>query len=174
MTKLYKVVVTGIFNAGKTTFIKTLSDIETVDTGKATTRRDEKKIKSSTTVAMDYGRVKIDDKRIIRLFGTPGQDRFDFMHGLLADGMDGFIFLVDSTGRSGFKEAARLLALFKKFDKVPYLLAANKSDRQGLGPEEIRTALKLPKKQPIVSCVATDKASVRAVVEELIAIIEAR
>jgi signal recognition particle receptor subunit beta len=66
-----------------------------------------------------------------------------------------------------------LLATFKRSGRVPYLLAANKADCHGLSGEEIRRVFKLPAQQPLVSCIATDKASVRAVVERLIAMIEA-
>jgi hypothetical protein len=64
-----------------------------------------------------------------------------------------------------------LLALFKKHQHVPYVLAANKADQKGLSGEEIRLALKLPEKQPVVPCIATDKKSAQAVVERLIAMI---
>jgi small GTP-binding protein len=174
MTKLYKLVVTGPFNAGKTTFVETLSDIGTVNTDKAITRKAEAKVKPTTTVAMDYGRVNIDGNTVIRLFGTPGQERFDFMRKLLADGMHGFVFLVDSTDRRTLKQASKLLALFKKQANVPYLLVANKADQKGLSCDQIKQILKLPKKQPVVSCVATDRASVRAVAEHLISMIETK
>lgn len=173
MAKLYKVVVTGPFNAGKTTFVQTLSDIDPVNTDKVTSQPAEAKIKSTTTVAMDYGRVKLNEKVTVRLFGTPGQERFEFMHTLLADGMDGFLFLIDSTDRQSLDQAAKMLALFKKMGKAPYLVVANKADRKGLSSEELREQLKLPKRQPVVSSVATDKNSVRAVVEHLITLIEA-
>lgn len=172
MSKLYKVVVTGVFNAGKTTFVTTLSDIDIVNTDKATSRPAESRIKPTTTVAMDYGKVKINRNVSLHLFGTPGQERFDFMRDLLADGMNGFIFLVDSTDRPALGQAGELLALFSKLGRVPYLLVANKADLKGLSLDEIRTALRLPPRQPIVSCVATDKASVRAVAEHLIAMLE--
>jgi small GTP-binding protein len=173
MAQLYKVVVTGPFNAGKTTFVRTLSDIEAVNTEKATTRQAEAKVKPATTVALDYGKVKLDDQVDIHLFGTPGQDRFDFMRELLADGMDGFIFLVDSTDGRTLKQANELLSMFKRRDKVPYLLVANKTDRAGLSCEEIRQQLKLGARQPIVPCVATDRQSVKAIVKRLHAMIEA-
>jgi small GTP-binding protein len=173
MTKLYKLLITGAFNAGKTTFVKTLSEIKPVNTDRATRNQAEKKIKATTTVAMDYGRVKLNNRAIVRLFGTPGQDRFDFMRDILAEEMHGFIFLIDSTDRRSLNQAIELLALFKKQQHVPYLLAANKADQKGLSSEEIRLALKLPAKQPIVPCIATDKKSAQAVVERLIAMIEA-
>ena len=173
MTKLYKLVVTGLFNAGKTTFINTLSEIDPANTDRKTTRRPEAKVKSTTTVALDYGQVKLSDRVNIHLFGTPGQDRFDFMRELLAEGMHGFIFLIDSTDRAGLQSATELFVRFQKREKVPYLLVANKADQTGLSQAEIRRQLNLPQKQPIVPCVATDKASAWTVVEQLIAMIEA-
>lgn len=173
MSKLYKLVVTGTFNAGKTTFVKTVTEIEPVNTDRATRSPAEKKIKAATTVALDYGKVKLNQSSQVHLFGTPGQDRFDFMRDILAQDMHGFIFLVDSTDRRSLEQATMLLAAFKKHKNVPFLLAANKADRQGLSGEEIRQALKLPAKQPVMACVATDKASARAVVERLVALIEA-
>lgn len=173
MSKPYKVVVTGPFNAGKTTFINTLSQIDTLNTDKATHRRVETKIKSATTVALDYGKITLKRNVTVHLFGTPGQQRFDFMRDLLADGMHGFIFLVDSTDRRSLKPANDLLALFRQQSNVPYLLAANKTDQQGLSPAEIRTQLSLTADHPVVSCVAIDERSVRTVVERLIGMIEA-
>jgi small GTP-binding protein len=173
MTKLYKLVVTGAFNAGKTTFVSTLSDLAVVDTDKNTHCRDETRVKPATTVALDYGQVSINGNLKVHLFGTPGQARFDFMHDLLTDGMHGFIFLVDATDQSTLQQAAELLTLFRKRGNVPYLLVANKADRKGLNDEEIRKRFKLSPKQPIVPCIATDKHSVQAVVERLVTMIEA-
>ena len=162
MTKLYKLVVTGMFNAGKTTFVNTLSDIDAVNTDKATHHSAEAQVKPATTIAMDYGTVKINNQIDIHLFGTPGQDRFDFMRDLLTDGMHGFIFLVDSTDRGSLDKATRLLALFKKQGNVPYLLAANKADQKGLSHREIRKQINLPPQQPITPCVDRDKPAPRA------------
>lgn len=173
MAKLYKLLVTGTFNAGKTTFVNTLSDIGAVNTDRRTHSKTEAKIKKATTVALDYGTVKINGSANVHLFGTPGQERFDFMRDLLADGMHGFIFLVDSTDQGSLSNATELLKLFKKRNNVPYLLAANKADQRGLSSLEIKKRLKLPPNQPIVSCIATDKNSTKAVVEQLVAMIEA-
>ncbi len=174
MPKLYKLVVTGAFNAGKSTFVRTLSEIEPVNTDRASHSRAEKKVKAATTVALDYGKVNLNQRSAVHLFGTPGQDRFDFMRDILAEDMHGFIFLVDSTDRHSLSQATELLAAFKRHKNVPYLLAANKSDRHGLSGEEIRQAFNLPARQPVIPCVATDRASVQAVVEQLIAMIEAK
>jgi small GTP-binding protein len=173
MAKLYKIVVTGPFNAGKTTFVKTLSEIDPVNTDRKTTRPEEAQVKLTTTVAMDYGRVKLARGITIRLFGTPGQERFDFMHQLLSEGMQGFIFLIDASDPQGLNQAARLFSRFNGPAQVPYLLVANKADQKSMSLEEIRKQLKLSPDQPLVACVATDKASVRSVVEQLITLIEA-
>jgi small GTP-binding protein len=172
MTKLYKLVVTGAFNAGKTTFVRSLSEIEPVNTDKFTSSRIEKKIKATTTIAMDYGKFKLNASSAVHLFGTPGQDRFDFMRDILAEEMHGFIFLIDSTDRQSLIQAGELLAAFKTYKSVPYLLVANKADCGNLSQEEIRQVLRLPAKQTLIPCVATDRNSVRSVVEHLIKLIE--
>jgi small GTP-binding protein len=174
MSKLYKLVVTGVFNAGKTTFVNMLSDIETVNTDKATSLEAEIKIKPTTTVAMDYGRVQLNENVSIHLFGTPGQERFDFMRDHLSEGMDGFIFLIDSTDQGTLAQARALLTVFEKQSKVPYLVVANKADKKGLSMEELRQALKLPKKQMIVACNSTDHSSVRTVAEHFVSFLENR
>jgi signal recognition particle receptor subunit beta len=81
-----KIVVTGPFNSGKTEFIKTVSEIDVVSTERKITAEQEK-IKESTTVAMDFGRITVDDDLVLYLFGTPGQKRFDFMWEILSEGM---------------------------------------------------------------------------------------
>src|SRR5207237_8045561 len=92
-----KVVVTGPFAAGKTTFVASLSEIEVVSTEKAVTD-DTRQTKALTTVSMDSGKITFgdtgdDDGEAIALylFGTPGQERFDFMWEVLARGMPGFV-----------------------------------------------------------------------------------
>ncbi|MBN1995478.1 MAG: GTP-binding protein [Anaerolineae bacterium] len=173
MAKLYKLVVTGAFNAGKTTFVNTLSDLVTANTDKATQLKTEARVKPTTTVALDYGQVKLNGDLKVHLFGTPGQARFDFMHDLLADGMHGFIFLIDTSDRKALKQAGELLTLFRNRSQVPYLLVANKADCKGLNNAEIRKRLQLPQQQPLVPCIATDKQSVQAVVKRLVTMIEA-
>ncbi len=77
-----KVVVTGPFNAGKTEFIRSISEIGAVTTDENISRNaPEFGIKQQTTVALDFGRITVDDDLVLYLFGTPGQRRFDFMVG---------------------------------------------------------------------------------------------
>jgi signal recognition particle receptor subunit beta len=91
-----KMVISGAVNAGKTEFIKSISEIEVVSTERRATD-DTKLIKKETTVAMDFGRIAIADDLVLHLFGTPGQKRFDFMWEILSEGMLGLVILVDST-----------------------------------------------------------------------------
>src|SRR5574342_94928 len=93
-----KMVVTGPFNSGKTQFIKSVSEIDVVSTERKITV-DAERVKNATTVAMDFGRITVDDNLVLYLFGTPGQRRFDFMWEILSEGMLGFIVLIDSTDR---------------------------------------------------------------------------
>jgi signal recognition particle receptor subunit beta len=95
--KRIKIVITGPFAAGKTQFIRTISEIEPVTTERKTTAKEEKAVKGQTTVAMDFGKIAIDDEHELYLFGTPGQSRFDFMWDILGKGALGVIVLVDST-----------------------------------------------------------------------------
>src|SRR5205085_11909126 len=136
-TDAYKIIVTGPFNSGKTTFISTISDIAVVTTEKKITTED-RGIKNETTVAMDYGRVEIDG-RVLHLSGTPGQTRFNFMWDILAREMNAFIVLVDGTDRASFPDAAELIGQFSSFHSVPYLIAVSKSDLPGNASlEEVR------------------------------------
>lgn len=91
-----KFVITGTAGVGKTTAINTLSDIPTVCTDTETT--DElAQIKEVTTVAFDYGEVQLEGDICVRIYGTPGQDRFRHMWEILAEGALGLIILVDNT-----------------------------------------------------------------------------
>ena len=92
MSDLYKIIVTGAFNAGKTTFVNTLSDISTVNTDKKTSSPMETAVKASTTTALDYGLFQFNPKLIIHLFGTPGQDRFEVYARYFNRGYDRLYF----------------------------------------------------------------------------------
>ena len=97
--------------------------------------------KEETTVALDYGRTKLGDVTI-QLFGTPGQPRFDFMWEILASEMHGFVVMVDSSDATTFPTAKKLIEMFRGFENVPYIIAANKQDLDGASsPQEIRSAL---------------------------------
>jgi small GTP-binding protein len=163
-----KMVVTGPFSAGKTAFIQSISEIDVVSTERKISREEER-IKETTTVAMDFGRITVDDDLVLYLFGTPGQKRFDFMWEILSEGMLGFIVVVDSARPETFREAKGILQTFRAYAPTPYVVAANKQDREDAWTvEDLRIALKLDKKVKMLPCVATDRETVKKVLLELL------
>jgi len=173
MPSVYKVIVTGPFNSGKTTFISTVSDIPVVSTEKRITTED-RGVKAETTVAMDYGRVTMDG-RVLHLNGTPGQARFDFMWEILAKEMNGFIVLVDTTDPASFPDAHELIGLFSNFNQVPYLVVANKADvAGGASLAQVRRETAVAENITVMPCDANSKSSVRQVLLQMIELIEAQ
>jgi uncharacterized protein len=163
-----KMVVTGPFSAGKTEFISAVSEIDVVSTERRISSSAEK-VKETTTVAMDFGRITVDDDLVLYLFGTPGQRRFDFMWEILSEGMLGFIVLVDSTKPETFREAKRILETFESYASTPYVVAANKQDHHDAWePEDLRIILKLEPRVKVLPCVALNRESVKNVLLELL------
>src|SRR5512142_998709 len=141
-----KIVVTGPFNSGKTEFIRSVSEIDVVSTERRISAEAER-VKESTTVAMDFGRITVDEDLVLYLFGTPGQRRFDFMWEILSEGMLGFIVMVDSTRPETFREARSILETFRAYAPTPYVVAANKQDLDDAWDlEDMRHALRLDSK----------------------------
>lgn len=164
-----KMVVTGPFSAGKTQFIQTVSEIDVVATEASISGGEEKRVKNRTTVAMDFGRITVDEDLVLYLFGTPGQRRFDFMWEILSEGMLGFVVLVDSARPETFREARRILDTFQSYAAAPYIVAANKQDMEDAwSADDLRIALRIDSDVKVLPCVATDKESVKAVLLELL------
>lgn len=163
-----KVVVTGPFAAGKTTLIRTISEITVLSTERGVTDSSRKR-KAETTVAMDFGRITIDRDLVLYLFGTPGQDRFDFMWEILGEGMIGYLLLVDASREDSVEEAASILTAFRTMARVPYVVALNRAtgDDNAL-IETVRTRLEIPSDVAILPCDATDKESVKKVLLALL------
>jgi uncharacterized protein len=163
-----KIVVTGPFAAGKTTLIRTISEITVLSTERGVS--DSTRVrKAETTVAMDFGRITIDRDLVLYLFGTPGQDRFDFMWEILGEGMIGYLLLVDASRPESIAEAAGILASFRRMARVPCVVGLNKTE--GADPDveqQVRRALELEPEIAIVPCDATDRESVKAVLLALL------
>jgi small GTP-binding protein len=122
-----KIVVFGAYNAGKSSFIRALDPFSR--------HIEAENEDGSTTVAMDFGRVRVGDLSIF-LFGTPGQERFEFARKVLSRGMDGAIIIVDAT-----REPDRLtLDLFQwlKSRGIPVAVMANKCDCPGAAPDRVK------------------------------------
>jgi len=163
-----KMVVTGPFNSGKTEFISSVSEIDVVSTERKISSEVER-IKDSTTVAMDFGRITVDAELVLYLFGTPGQKRFDFMWEILSEGMLGFVVMIDSTRPETFREARSILETFRAYAPTPYVVTANKQDCEDSWEiSDMRIALRLDPKIKLLPCVATDKETVKVVLLELL------
>ena len=163
-----KIVVTGPFAAGKTTLIRTISEITVLSTERGITD-DTRSRKAETTVAMDFGRITIDRDLVLYLFGTPGQERFDFMWEILGEGMLGYVLLVDADRPETLGEAAGILAAFRRMAHVPFVVALNRSAEVDPRAEDrVREALELSPGTPVVPCDATDKDSVKGVLLALL------
>ncbi len=150
-----KILVTGPFDAGKSTFVHTLStQAISVD-------------RLGTTIALDHGHV--DYKGFSAdIFGTPGQERFDPIIKLLSGESMGVFLVVDSTNPADFVRAKYMLEITKSYG-LPYVVVANKQDMPGaLTPEEIREQINLPDDVPVVPAVAKDKVGVFEAFEVLI------
>ena len=110
-----KFVFTGCVGAGKTTAIAAISEVAPVSTEAKPSEESVIKRKSSTTVAMDYGELTLDDGEKISLYGTPGQRRFDFMCSILTKGALGLVILIDNTHENPFDELDYFLNLNAAF-----------------------------------------------------------
>ena len=164
-----KMVITGPFSSGKTEFIRSISEIDVVTTERGISSEAERAVKDSTTVAMDFGRITVDDDLVLYLFGTPGQRRFDFMWEILAEGMLGFVVMVDSTKPETFREAKSILETFRAYAPTPYVVAANKQDLpDAWKTDDLRIALRIEEGVKLLPCTASNKESVKAVLLELL------
>ena len=163
-----KVVITGPFGAGKTTLIQTLSEIPVLSTERDVSHAGERAVKADTTVAMDFGRLTIDPELLLYMFGTPGQRRFDFMWEILAEGMLGFVVLVDGAREESLAEAEPILDFFRSSADVPYIVAVNKADDATAAVAEARERLGLDEHIRCVPVDARARESVKGVLVELL------
>ncbi|NLI40019.1 MAG: GTP-binding protein [Caldisericales bacterium] len=167
MTKL-KILVTGPFSSGKTTFINALSDIITVQTEEKVWGEDAK-IKQTTTVGLDFGRIQVDDDVQIYLFGTPGQDRFDFIWEDMVKGSHGVIILLDRSDWRSVMQTKKFVDFYASRTSVPMVVVANKSDLKDILPVEfIHAYIDADPSVGFVEAAGKNRNSARKVLEEVL------
>ncbi|MFJ9416911.1 GTP-binding protein [Streptomyces sp. NPDC101227] len=166
-----KIVIVGGFGVGKTTMVRSVSEIRPLNTEETMTRAgvgvdDPTGVegKSTTTVAFDFGRISINDSSVLYLFGAPGQERFWFLWDRLFSGTLGAVVLVDTRRLDDSWYAIDRL----EAHGMPFIVAHNDfgGDRHTL--EQIRDALDLSPDVPLIHCDARDRESSKAVLIALV------
>lgn len=169
----FKIVITGPVGAGKTTFINTVSEITTVST-EASMSDGGMGDKTTTTVGIDFGRVSLGGDLALYLFGTPGQERFDFMWDIVAQGMLGAIMLVDAARPETLEQARSMLGYFRELGPVPLIVGANKVSDFSSERDVIVESLELRDDEYVVPTDARDREAVKRTVIELLELVVAR
>jgi signal recognition particle receptor subunit beta len=168
-----KIVVAGGFGVGKTTLVTAVSEITPLQTEALMTEASEETDdltatpgKTTTTVAMDYGRITLDDDLVLYLFGTPGQQRFWFMWDDLVRGAIGAVVMADTRR---LKDCFPALDYFESCG-LPYVVAVNHFDGSELfDPEDVREALAIPAHIPVMIMDARRRISAIEVLLALVA-----
>ncbi len=166
-----KIVVVGGFGVGKTTMVRSVSEIRPLSTEETMTQAslgidDASGVqdKTTTTVAFDFGRISLDAKRVLYLFGAPGQQRFWFLWDRLFSGTLGAVVLVDTRRLEDSWYAIDRL----EHHGMPFIVARNKFGDQEHSLDSVRDALSLPEGVPLIDCDARARDSSKNVLITLV------
>jgi uncharacterized protein len=170
-----KILIAGGFGAGKTTLVASISEIRPLRTEEELSDRSVGvddiagvERKTTTTVAMDFGRISFRSDLVLYLFGTPGQERFWFMWDELAYGALGAVVLADT------RRLADCFAAIDYFERhgTPFVVAVNCFDQAPrYAPDDVRIALRLDPGVPVVLCDARERESVKRVLMVLVRLV---
>jgi uncharacterized protein len=170
--EIMRLVVTGTVGAGKSTFIRSASEIEVVDTDRKAT--DEvSDMKQNTTVSMDFGTLQFGEDMALHIYGTPGQVRFDFMWEILIERAHAYVLLIAAHRPSEFHHARRIMNFMNQRANIPMIIGITHGDCEGAwSSEDIALALGYQdssKRPPMVDVNADEEESV---IDALITLVE--
>ena len=166
-----KIVIVGGFGVGKTTMVRSVSEIRPLSTeetmtlaGQDVDRTTEVADKTTTTVAFDFGRISLDEQMVLYLFGAPGQERFWFLWDRLFSGTLGAVVLVDTRRLEDSWYAIDRL----EHHETPFIVARNNFPGSTHTLDSVREALSLPDEIPLIDCDARDRDSAKRVLIRLV------
>jgi len=134
-----RIVITGTVGAGKSTFVRTASEIDVVEIERKVSNSEREFLfKDKTTVAFDFGKLVLDANKNLHIYGTPGQTRFDFMWDILIKGANAYILLVKANQADSFSYAKDILAFMNDRVQVPMVIGLTHTDcLEAIPTEEI-------------------------------------